>query len=207
MGIAIVPFMDGGAIACGTENLISRTECGRHAVADRCVAKSIERTESLPCRRRQAFSMEIFMQTTWIVAADSSRARIFEVDVDKHLREVEDFVNPAGRQQTREIDTDARGRFFGKGSAQGHTTEPDSDAPTHETELFSKQLSEFLDKACSEHRYDKLCLIAYPKLLGMMRDNLSKETKQRVKDEIPKDISWFDTKEIEDYVLHQHKLH
>lgn len=144
------------------------------------------------------------MQTTWIVAADSSRARIFEVHGQKdHLREIHDFANPAGRASTQQIESDRRGRFFAtaEGShGEGDTYQPRVEAVEHETDLFSKQVSEFLDQACNEHRYDKLCLIAFPKFLGMMRKNLSKETQRLVEDEVSKDISWQDTKEIEDFV-------
>lgn len=144
------------------------------------------------------------MQTTWIVAADSSRARIFEVHGNKeHLQEIQDFANPAGRSRTSEIESDKRGHFFATPEAthgEGDSYQPRVEAVEHETEMFSKQISEFLDHACNEHRYDKLCLIAYPKLLGMMRKNLSKETQRLVEDEVSKDISWKDTREIEDYV-------
>jgi protein required for attachment to host cells len=147
------------------------------------------------------------MRTTWIVAADSSRARIFETHgMREHLREIEDFANPAGRGSDLDLTSDSRGRFYGRGNSfQANTGEPIADQVQHETELFSKQVSEFLDKARSEHRYDSLCLIAYPKFLGMMRQNLSKEVQKLVKDEVPKDISGLDAREIENYF--RNKLH
>ncbi|MGH8807804.1 MAG: host attachment protein [Noviherbaspirillum sp.] len=147
------------------------------------------------------------MRTTWILAADSSRARIFEVHgLRDHLREIEDFANPAGRRGELDLTSDSRGRFYGRGgSSQANTGEPSVDPVEHETELFSKQVSEYLDKARNEHRFDTLCLIAYPKFLGMMRQNLSKEVQKLVKDEVPKDISGLDAREIEDYF--RNKLH
>lgn len=147
------------------------------------------------------------MQTTWILAADNSRARIFEMHgAQDHLREIQDFANPAGRGGPSDIRTDNIGRFYGKGEReQGHTAEPNVDPVDHETQLFSKAISEFLDKARVEHRYDKLCLIAFPKFLGMMRQNLSKEVKKLVEEEVPKDISALETREIEDYV--KNRLH
>jgi protein required for attachment to host cells len=151
--------------------------------------------------------MEMVMQTTWIVAADSSRARIFEVQgVDKNFQELQDFVNEAGRERHQDLRTDAKGRFYGKGERdQAHTAEPDIDAVRHETELFAKQVGEFLDKARVEQRYDKLFLIADPKFLGLLRDNLSKEAQKLVKDEIPKEISGRDAREIEGFYV-KHRL-
>lgn len=145
------------------------------------------------------------MQTTWIIAADSTRARIFEAHGTQEFHEIEDLLNPAGRENDRDINTDAKGRFFGMGH-QASTSEPDVNAPEHQTELFSKQVTEYLDKARAEHRYDELFLIAYPKFLGMLRNNLSKEVQKLIKEEIPKDISRLDEREIHDFYM-QNRLH
>ncbi len=142
------------------------------------------------------------MQTTWIVAADNSRARIFEMHgLQEPLREIEDFANPSAHAHNRDLETDARGRYFGKGEReQGHTAEPRVDPVEHATDLFSKRVSEYLDQARVEHRYDKLRLIAYPKFLGLLRENLSKEAQRLVEDEMPKDIAMMEAREIEEYV-------
>jgi protein required for attachment to host cells len=51
-----------------------------------------------------------------------------------------------------------------------------------------------------EHRYDKLRLIAFPKFLGALRKHLSKEAQQLVEDEVSKNISNFEPREIEEYI-------
>lgn len=137
------------------------------------------------------------MPTTWIVAADSSRARILQVMGRERLREVEDLVNPEGRLDDRELTTDAHPRFRG-------TSGPGSDrqempAVEHAVELFAKRIGERLDKARIEHRYDQLVLVAPPKFLGRLRQELDKEVEKLVADELPKDLSWFNAREIERY--------
>jgi protein required for attachment to host cells len=142
------------------------------------------------------------MQTIWILAADNSRVRLFqELDQGHHLQEVEDFTHPEGGENNQELETDAKGRYFGKGERdQGNTAEPNISPVQHQNELFSKEIGEFLDKAGSEHRYDKLHVIAPPKFLGLLRKNISKETQKLVGEEIVKDISWNSTQEIEKFV-------
>jgi len=142
------------------------------------------------------------MQSTWIVVADSSRARIFERhDPDRHLEEVEDFINEAGRMNSGELRTDERGRFFGKGERQmGHTADPSMMPYEHENEIFSRQLGDYLERAHNDHRYEQLCLVAAPKFLGLLRDNLNKEVKKTVKEELPNDISKFSIQKIEEFV-------
>lgn len=141
------------------------------------------------------------MNTTWILAADASRARIFEEIKDGSLRELEDLVNPAGREDDHEIASDAKGRYFGKGAqSQGHTAEPHVQTIEHEVRMFSKRVGEYLERAHSEQRYDTLCVIAPPKFLGLLRDNIDEQTRRTVSEEIPKDIAWFSDQEVEQYV-------
>lgn len=140
--------------------------------------------------------------TTWIVAADSSRARVFEIaDPERRLREIDEFNHPEGRANNREINAEPDGRFFSKGGGPaGHTTGHKEAPVDHENELFSKKLARYLEKARNEHRYDKLYLIAPPEFLGLMRENLSKEVRKLTAEEINKDLSWFETRDIERYV-------
>ncbi len=64
------------------------------------------------------------MATTWIIAADESRARVLQVlDREQRLAEIEDLVNPAGRAQDRELQTDAEPRF--NGSQGGPASDPE----------------------------------------------------------------------------------
>jgi protein required for attachment to host cells len=142
------------------------------------------------------------MPTTWVVAADSSRARIFELmDPDWHIQEIEDMVNPQGRARNRELQSDSYGRYYGKGERdQGHAVLPHVEAGEHQTELFSKAIGEYLDKARTEHRYDKLHLIAPPKFLGLIRQNLSQEAQKLVEVDVAKDVSRFQPRDIQEYL-------
>ena len=140
------------------------------------------------------------MKTTWILAADASRARILQVmDRDARLAEVEDFLNPEGRAHDRDLISDSHPRFSG-------TSGPGSDreemkATEHATELFVKRVSEYLDKARTAHRYDRLHLVAPPKFLGQLRKELGKEVEKLVTSELPKDLSWLNERELEKRLL------
>jgi protein required for attachment to host cells len=159
------------------------------------------------------------MQTTWVIAADSNRARIFELTAGDKLQEIEDMYNPEGRQSGREQVEDAEGRFsqggpvggsIGAGGSvgaavagargQGSTGQPQETPREHDVNMFSKQLVRFLDQARNEHRFDKLRVIAAPKFLGLIRQNMSKEVQKMVEQEIPKDIAWLGNNNVEQYV-------
>jgi protein required for attachment to host cells len=142
------------------------------------------------------------MAKKWIVVADSSRARVFEVaNREKHLREIEDMVNPDGRANNRELESDAAGRYYGRGERmQGHSAGTTINAVEHEVEWFAKRVSEYLDKARTENRYDALCVVAAPKFLGLLRENFTKETRNKVTEELSKDISRLAGRDIENYI-------
>jgi protein required for attachment to host cells len=139
------------------------------------------------------------MANTWIVAADSSRARILQVAGRDELVEVESLVNPDGRMDNRELTTDAHPRL--RGRAGPGSDRQETSAQEHATELFAKRVGLYLDKARNEHRYDELVLVAPPKFLGALRKELGKEVEKLVAEELPKDLSWFNARELERYLM------
>jgi len=139
------------------------------------------------------------MATTWIIAADESRARVLQVlDREQRLAEIDDLVNPAGRAQDRELQTDAEPRFNGSQGGPASDSERQG-AVEHSARTFAKEVGRYLDKARNEHRYDQLVLVAPPKFLGALRKELHKEVEKLVTEELPKDLSWFNAREIERY--------
>lgn len=142
------------------------------------------------------------MQTTWILTADSSRARIFELSQDDgHLQEIEDMLNPEGRLMDQEINAEPKGRFYGKGErVMGHTAESDVEPTQKAAERFSKRVADHLDHCRNEHRFDKLRVVAAPRMLGLIRENMSKEVQKMVEEEVAKDISSMKEHDMEEYL-------
>jgi protein required for attachment to host cells len=149
------------------------------------------------------------MATTWIVAADESRARVLQVTGQQdRLAEIDDLVNPEGRAHNRDLQTDAEPRFNGHGgvgkAGSGRTGGPASDRETqgaveHSAGVFAREVGRYLDKARQQQRFDQLVLVAPPKFLGALRKELGKEVEKLVADELPKDLSWFNERELEQY--------
>jgi protein required for attachment to host cells len=142
------------------------------------------------------------MPNKWIVIADDSRARIFQIknNLDE-LIEVEDFLNTAGRAENREIDRDARGRFYGRGTRkQGHTAEPVVNAVEHRSELFSREITHRLEQGCYHHQFDNLIIVAAPHFLGSLRKHLPKQIGRLVTHELPHDISALSLPQIRKYL-------
>jgi len=150
------------------------------------------------------------MQTTWIVAADSTRARILEMKGrGQPLREMEDLYNPAGREQDHELGKDERGRFYGNIGTPGQANTADYSASPveHANERFAHTVAEYLDKGRNDHRYNKVVIVAAPKFLGLLRNNLNKEVKKLVEKDLAYDISAFNERQIAEFVEDKIGLH
>jgi len=138
------------------------------------------------------------MATTWIVAADESRARVLQVTGQRErLAEIDHLSNPEGRAQNRELETDAEPRFHGN---PGPASDREAQGAVEQSvRTFAKEVGRYLDKARLERRYDELVLVAPPKFLGALRKELGKEVEKLVAEELPKDLSWFNARELERY--------
>jgi protein required for attachment to host cells len=131
------------------------------------------------------------MGTTWILCANSSRARLFEIDPHSDTpREVADYANPQGRAHERDLRSDASGRLYGRGERpQGHAAAPSETFGEHETERFAEFLREHLDRARNEQRFGQLWIVAAPAFLGHLRRNFPKELMQMVELTVDKDFT------------------
>jgi protein required for attachment to host cells len=143
------------------------------------------------------------INNTWILVADSGRARIFEMHADNAMNELEDFTNALGRFQNRELRTDNEGRFFGQ-YARGNTSEPDVSPEKHEATLFAKTISEFLTDSCNPPRYAKLVVVAESQFLGLLRNKMHDQVRKLVVAELPKDLSKASVEDIRQQVSKVH---
>jgi protein required for attachment to host cells len=131
------------------------------------------------------------MELTWLIVANRARARILEIQSERSQpSERAALVNPLGRAHGRDLDSDAAGRFYGKGEwNQGHSATASETLGEHETDRFVVQVREFLERARSEHRFERLWLIAAPALLGQLRSAFPKPLRSCVELEIDKDLT------------------
>ena len=129
------------------------------------------------------------MSNTWILVAESSRARVYSSKSSSMPPvEIEDLVHPAGRLHEGDLVSDSPGSD-GASIGQGrHVLDAETTAGEHESLVFAKELAERLDRARSEGVFDKLVLIAPPGFLGLLRESLSRTVRESVTREINKNL-------------------
>ena len=135
--------------------------------------------------------------TTWVVVANSSSARIFRAEgFERTLVQVEDLAHPEGRLHETQMTSDLPGRTFDRFGQGRHAMEEDTPPKRHEAARFAKHISERLDSARTHGDFSRLVLVAEPRFLGLLRDNLSAESSKLATEQVDKDLVRFGPEEI-----------
>lgn len=137
------------------------------------------------------------MDATWIVSANSGRAKLFEqASLADPLNEITELTNNAVRLRTADTESDtlgqmaaSKGRHGGGAASQPSGYEPEQTPAEHQTEVFARNVAGILLKAHHEGRFRKLCLVASPEFLGVLRKMLNANLLLLIKTEINKDYT------------------
>jgi protein required for attachment to host cells len=146
------------------------------------------------------------MDATWIVSANAGRARFFaQTGATDPLQEVNDLINSGARLRTAETESDALGQMSAPKSHLGSAGQPNGYEPQqspaeHQTEIFARSVVAMLLKAHQEGRYKKLCLVASPEFLGVLRKLLDPNLQPLIAAEINKDYTQLNPNELRDKV-------
>jgi protein required for attachment to host cells len=89
---------------------------------------------------------------------------------------------------TREQGTDRPGRYKGAGGAPRSAFE-ETDWHQLAEDRFATEIGSILNRLAHENRFHHLILVAPPKVLGVVRTHLDKETSSRVVAEVHKDLT------------------
>lgn len=131
----------------------------------------------------------------WVVAADSSRARIFETSASrKPLRELETLTHPESRLHEGDLSDDGPGMVHESHGEGRHLT--DNHRKQHEAEVFAREVCRRLEAGRVEGAFNKLYLVAPPAFLGQLRECLDAPTRKLVAEEIDKNVALAKAHEI-----------
>lgn len=137
------------------------------------------------------------MNATWIVSANSGKARFFSQDgFNAPLREISGLVNETARLRNSDIDTDGQGQIAASKSrhstgmaTQPNGYEPEQSAVQHLNEKFARDVVGYLQNAHKEGCFSRLCLVAAPEFLGTLRKVMNSSLQPLVASEINKDYT------------------
>lgn len=138
---------------------------------------------------------------TWIVVADGEKALFLENRGTGRAPElvvcdIRSHKNPPDREQA----ADRPGRMNDGPNVQRSAMD-ETDWHTLEKHRFAAHIAELLYRPAIDGRYDSLVLVADPRILGELRDNLHAEVRARVIGEIPRVLTNHPTGELTSLLL------
>lgn len=126
---------------------------------------------------------------TWVLIADGARGRIvrdLEVAGDAADR-LHDLTFDADQKQLREIMADRPGRSFASEGSRRSAMEYHSNPVREQESAFADMLIEQLEHRHAAHEFDRLAIVAEPRMLGVLRQKLSPKLSVAVIKEVSKD--------------------
>ncbi len=137
------------------------------------------------------------MPSTWIIVADSSRARIFSTETSSSpLVEIEALTHGEGRLHDRELTEDLPGKIKNVGGVGGHAFEQPTDPKKYEADIFAHRIIHYLEDAHNANRISRLLVIAEPSMLGLLRKDMPAQIKKLIAFELDKNITSLGADEI-----------
>lgn len=136
---------------------------------------------------------------TWILIADSSRARIVR-SAGAKAEPLEDIVFEADHKQLKEIMADKPGRSFASVGTNRSAMEYHSDPVRRQSEEFAALLVEELGQRSAGGEFDRLAVVAEPRMLGLIRRALPQQLADKVVAEIDKDLTKLPALELRDAI-------
>jgi protein required for attachment to host cells len=142
------------------------------------------------------------MPKTWVLIADTTRARVFLAEKPMGgLEEVDVLVHTESRLHEQELTSDQRpGRRQGSDGTGGHSMGHEDDPKRQEHLRFARQISNYLAEAHNDRRFERLYVVAAPAFLGDLRGSLPKAVAQSITGEIPKNITRLAVAEIREHL-------
>lgn len=152
--------------------------------------------ESVESCEAVATEVDMINETTWVVVANSSRARIFRLESRNNLVEMDGLVHSKSRLREGDLVSDRKGRSFNRMGYGRHAMEQELDPHKQEAVHFASMLAEHLQKALQAGEYGRLYLSASPKFLGLLRQELDPHTSAVIVQELDKDMTELTTAQI-----------
>ena len=138
--------------------------------------------------------------TTRVVVADEHEARFYDVKslrAPMHL--TASLEDGAARLHDKDLESDKPGRAVG---ANGVRSAMDGERSTKKQYIsrFARHIARAIEAARRHHQFDRLVLIAAPRMLGLIRPHLSQPCRALIAAEIAKDLSDIDARGVRRYV-------
>lgn len=145
------------------------------------------------------------MARAWVVVADSTHARLFDVDLlGGKFDEMTGLVHEQSRSQKSELQTDKDGRSFDPTGGGRHGLQKHLSPHEHEAEIFARLIADRLLEGHKAGDFNKIHLAAPPAFLGILRHCFDKQIHEQIDKVINKNIVNEKPENISDHFFGSH---
>ena len=139
--------------------------------------------------------------TTWLLIANGTEARLVcNEGPGRGLKELDAHLPSGPNRPAREIMADRPGRTFDSFGKGRHGKEPPTDPRDVEMHSFLSQVAGCLEREAARDTFDRLILIAPPKALGLLRQELGDKAQAKLTDELHKDLTKVALRDLADHM-------
>ena len=141
------------------------------------------------------------MNTTWVLVTESSRARILVADsAISPLYEIESFVHPEARLHEQKLTSDLPGRQSNKHEVSSHSVADEVSPKEQEAINFAHTLTQHLEDAWNNNKFNQLIIIAAPDFLGLLRKSMPVSVTKQITFELDKNLCKHSIDEIQQHL-------
>lgn len=139
----------------------------------------------------------------WIVIADGARARFYAADdINASWRLLRTLAHAESREKNVELTPTEPGRALkSKGGVRHSSFQPRTEPHEVEERRFAQEVAAALAHADRAREYDKLVLVAPPRFLGLLREELPDRAARRAEASLDRDYMPLDDVEARERVL------
>ena len=133
------------------------------------------------------------VSSTWVVVADASAARIFSFTDKNGEWSLHETIQGDGSGHPDQTATSRSKASEHKGALHGHGEQNPKET---QERRFAHTLALVLERGHASNAFAKLALVAPPKLLGELRENLSRGLQPNSVAELPRDYTHCGVEEL-----------
>ena len=125
-----------------------------------------------------------------IVVADSRQASFFDAGKPGGpWAQRGSLHNEVAGMKDRDLETDREGRRFGGTAGHHHGVDGERSTERQEMANFAREVAQNIEAARVAHEFDRLVIVAGPRMLGLLREELPQSCRDMLAAEVGKDLS------------------
>jgi protein required for attachment to host cells len=138
---------------------------------------------------------------TWILIANSSRARLFERRARSGaLKLLREYRHPEGRERAEALVSDQPGHVHQGFGGNLSTYEPPTSPKRNSQQHFALELARDLEHGAAQGVYEALIVSASSPFLGVLKKRLAAQVKARLQRTLDKDYTTASARQLAGYL-------